>query len=349
MSCRNLRTIINSGPFIALIGDVHAGRKFKTNVPLHRLGEREESIFRDLQEALTPLPTSHDQHFVIMGDLFDKFQVDNNTLLRVSSILQSSLNGYGKAYIHVLKGNHDGSRDLTLVSSFDVLKSLCSGHSRIFFHDDDRPSTVINLNYLRVIALPYSSLRTASEMAEMLPQGNAKEVAYYVLGHWDCTAHGEDTHNVVPIDVFAQKGVTQVYSGHLHKPATYKAQGLRIEFIGSLQPYAHGEQMDDEVLYQTLLKDEVEELLAENTEAFADVNLRVILSAGEAWTEAVPNCLSFQTKVAAFVDDSDLSDLEVGYEEFSTVNILNKNLVGVSEGLTTLIHQRLEHYKSLEN
>ena len=87
---RPLRTIINGNPFIALIGDVHAGRKFKTNVPLHRIGEREESIYEDLFAALMPVDAKIEQHFVIMGDLFDKFQVDNNTLLKVYQLLRAS-------------------------------------------------------------------------------------------------------------------------------------------------------------------------------------------------------------------------------------------------------------------
>ena len=80
------------------------------------------------------------------------------------------------------------------------------------------------------------------------------------------------------------------------------------------------------------------------------MNLRVLIPSGESWTANVPNCLSFQVKTLANnPDDADLSDLEVGYEEFSTVNIVNKNLVGVSSGLVELVHQRLEHYRNLEN
>ena len=81
-----------------------------------------------------------------------------------------------------------------------------------------------------------------------------------------------------------------------------------------------------------------------------DVNLRVLIPSGESWTADVPNCLSFQVKVLANnPDDADLSDLEVGYEEFSTTNIVNKNLAGVSSGPVELVHQRLEHYRNLEN
>jgi DNA repair exonuclease SbcCD nuclease subunit len=345
---RPLRTIINGNPFIALIGDVHAGRKFKTNVPLHRIGEREESIYEDLFAALRPVDAKIEQHFVIMGDLFDKFQVDNNTLLKVYQLLRASTEPSLNVQIHILRGNHDLSRDLMLASSFDVLKSLCSSNNRITFHDFERPTIVLDTKPLLVVALPYSSVLSAAEIAEMLP--TMIDIGYYALGHWDYTAHGEDTHNLVPMEVFKRKGVTKVFSGHIHKPQEYTVQGIPLTYVGSLQPYAHGEELPDETLYQTHGKEETEELLAGDENYFADVNLRVLIPSGESWTANVPNCLSFQVKVLANnTDADDLSNLEVGYEDFSTANIVNKNLTGVSSGLVELVHQRLEHYRNLEN
>ncbi len=340
---RQLRTIINEKPFVALIGDVHAGRKFKTNVPLNRVGDREASLYHDLGNALQCYP-HHETHLVIMGDLFDKFQVDNNTLLRVFNILDSAATD--EVFVHILNGNHDLSRDLTLVSSFDVLKNLCMANNHIFFYDQDRAESILVDKDLVITALPYSATVSATEMAETVRV--IENRPHYVLGHWDLTAHGEDTHNLIPAEVLARKGVTKVYTGHIHKPQTVTLFGLPVQAVGSLQPYAHGEELEGETLYQTLLKDEVEELLAENENHFEDVNLRVLVASGEAWVEAVPNCLSFQVKMLA-ADADDLADLEVGYEEFSTANILNKNLVGVSENLVGFIHERIEHYKSLEN
>lgn len=342
---RQLRTIINEKPFVALIGDVHAGRKFKTNVPLNRIGEREESLLNDLWNALQCYPHL-ETHLVIMGDLFDKFQVDNNTLLAVNACLQNAVSD--KIHLHILRGNHDISRDLTLSSSFDVLKNLCDSNKNIHFYDADTPCSILQLPHLRIMALPYSTTTSATEMAEALPTNDPSEKAFYVLAHWDLTAHGEDTHNLIPAEVLARKGVTKVYTGHIHKPQTVTLFGLPVQAVGSLQPYAHGEELKGETLYQTLHKNEVEELLAENENHFEDVNLRVLVASGEAWVEAVPNCLSFQVKMLA-ADADDLADLEVGYEEFSTANILNKNLVGVSENLVGFIHERIEHYKSLEN
>ena len=345
---RPLRTIINGNPFIALIGDVHAGRKFKTNVPLHRLGEREESVYEDLLAALMPVDAKIEQHFVLMGDLFDKFQVDNNTLLKVAHLLKVSTQSGLNVQIHILRGNHDTSRDLKLTSSFEVLKNLCSSNDHIFFHDLERPTVVLDTKPLLVVALPYSPILSSTEMAEALP--TMRDMGYYALGHWDYTAHGEDTHNLVPMEVFKRKGVTRAFSGHIHKPQEYTVQGIPLTYVGSLQPYAYGEELPDETLYQTLHKEEVEELLEENNNYFADVNLRVLVTPESSWTAEVPNCLSFQVKLLADnADADDLSDLEVGYEEFSTANIVNKNLAGVSENLTAHIHQRLEHYRNLEN
>lgn len=340
---RQLRTIINEKPFVALIGDVHAGRKFKTNVPLNRIREREESILHDLSNALQCYP-HHETHLVIMGDLFDKFQVDNNTLLRVFDILDTAASD--EVFVHILKGNHDGNRDLTLSSSFDVLKNLCMANNHIFFYDQDCAESILVDKDLVITALSYSATVSANDMAETVRV--ITDRPHYVLGHWDLTAHGEDTHNLIPAEVLARKGVKAVFTGHIHKPQQINLHGVSVTAVGSLQPYAHGEELEGETLYQTLHKSEVEDLLAQNENHFEDVNLRVLVASGDNWVAAVPNCLSFQVKVLA-VDTDDLSDLEVGYEEFSTANILNKNLTGVSDNLVGFIHERIEHYKSLEN
>ena len=330
------KVISVNGYSFKLIGDPHIGRVFKTGVPLHRLGEREKMVQDQLALELL---SNDDTPIIIMGDLFDKYSIPDSLVLWLSEVLNEATSW---KKIYNLRGNHCVSKDINKRGSFDVLERLCPDVTFV------NTSHIISLpkHAGSLILFGYDAFKSANSLAEEIPD-NLNYLAAF--GHWDLTAHGEDTHNLIPAEVLARKGVTKAYTGHIHKPQELKIKGVEVIVVGSLQPYAHGEQMDDESLYQTLLKDEVEELLAENAEAFADVNLRVILSAGEAWTEAVPNCLSFQTKVAAFVDDSDLSDLEVSYEEFSTANILNKNLVGVSEGLTTLIHQRVDHYRSLEN
>lgn len=324
-----------NGHSFKLVGDPHIGRVFKTGVPLHRLGEREKMVQDQLALELL---SNDDTPIIIMGDLFDKYSIPDSLVLWLSEVLNEATSW---KKIYNLRGNHCVSKDVNKKGSFDVLERLC-------------PSVVF-VNTSHLISLPqhagslilfgYDAFKSAKELAEEIPD-NLNYLAAF--GHWDLTAHGEDTHNLIPAEVLARKGVTKAYTGHIHKPQQVTLHGVPVTAVGSLQPYAHGEELEGETLYQTLGKEEVEELLAENENHFEDVNIRVLVNSGNTWTVAVPNCLSFQVKVLA-VDADDLSDLEVGYEEFSTANILNKNLVGVSENLTVHIHQRIEHYKSLEN
>lgn len=329
------KVISVNGYSFKLIGDPHIGRVFKTGVPLHRLGEREKMVQDQLALELL---SNDDTPIIIMGDLFDKYSIPDSLVLWLSEVLNEATSW---KKIYNLRGNHCVSKDINKKGSFDVLERLCPD------------VTFVNTSHL--ISLPqhagslilfgYDAFKSAKELAEEIPD-NLNYLAAF--GHYDLTAHGEDTHNLIPAEVLARKGVTKVYTGHIHKPQTVTLFGLPVQAVGSLQPYAHGEELEGETLYQTLGKEEVEELLAENENHFEDVNLRVLVASGEAWVEAVPNCLSFQVKMLA-ADADDLADLEVGYEEFSTANILNKNLVGVSENLVGFIHERIEHYKSLEN
>lgn len=325
------------GHSFKLIGDPHIGRVFKTGVPLTRLGDREKMVQDQLASELL---SNDNTPVIIMGDLFDKYSIPDSLVLWLSEVLNETAS-FKKVYI--LRGNHCVSKDVNKRGSFDVLERLCP--------------EVVFVNTYNLINLPqhagslilfgYDAFKSAKELAEEIPD-NLNYLAAF--GHWDLTAHGEDTHNLVPVGVLAAKGIKTAYTGHIHKPQQLKIQGVEVIVVGSLQPYAHGEELPDETLYQTLHKEEVEELLEENDNHFADVNLRVLVTPESSWTAEVPNCLSFQVKLlAANADADDLSDLEVGYEEFSTTNIVNKNLAGVSENLTAHIHERLEHYRNLEN
>lgn len=320
-----------------LIGDPHIGRVFKTGVPLIRLGDREKMVQDQLASELL---SNDNTPIIIMGDLFDKYSIPDFLVLWLSEVLNEAAS-FKRVYI--LRGNHCVSREANKRGSFDVLEKLCP--------------EVVFVNTYKLINLPehagslilfgYDAFKSAKELAEEIPD-NLNYLAAF--GHWDLTAHGEDTHNLIPVGVLAAKGIKTAYTGHIHKPQQLKIQGVEVIVVGSLQPYAHGEELPDETLYQTLHKEEVEELLEENDNHFADVNLRVLVTPESSWTAEVPNCLSFQVKLlAANADADDLSDLEVGYEEFSTTNIVNKNLAGVSENLTVHIHERLDHYRNLEN
>ena len=77
-------TLSNNSFTIQTIGDPHIGKQFKNNVPKSRLGERENTIFLDFIHLLN---TSANV-VVICGDLFDKTNIDNSTLLKCIAVLE---------------------------------------------------------------------------------------------------------------------------------------------------------------------------------------------------------------------------------------------------------------------
>ena len=327
---------------LILIGDVHAGRTFKTGVPLERLGEREKSLTDSLAEALKPIfGEGIRHHFAIMGDLFDKFAVSNETLQVVYNTLYSA--SFDLDTLTILSGNHDRNKDKTLVSSFQILKALCSRIPNITFVDGDTPlvTTINNINHCYFGYHPFVS---AKAMAEALPSLSGISIAY---GHWDITAHGEDTHNLIPIETLKEKGITSVYTGHIHKHQKLQMSGINVTVVGSMQPYAHGEEAADDPLYQTFYADEAKGMLEENPSVFHMTNLRVLLQADDVWDVDHVDCLSLVFK--RIEGDRAVEDITVGYDDFSSEAIFNKNLTEVSEGLRQHITARIEHYRNLEN
>lgn len=327
---------------LVLIGDVHAGRTFKTGVPLERLGEREQSILDSLANALQPTLGKDIHHYcVIMGDLFDKFAVSNETLQMVFNILYKA--SYDVESITILRGNHDSTRDKVLVSSFQILKTLCSRIPNITFVDGDT-SLVTTINNINHCLFGYHPFVSAKAMAEALPSLSGISIAY---GHWDITAHGEDTHNLIPIETLKEKGITSVYTGHIHKHQKLQMSGINVTVVGSMQPYAHGEEAADDPLYQTFYADEAKGMLEENPTVFHMTNLRVLLRADDVWDVDRVDCLSLVFK--RIEGDRAVEDITVGYDDFSSEAIFNKNLTEVSEGLRQHITARIEHYRNLEN
>ena len=67
---------------INFIGDPHLGKNFG-GVPLHRRGEREESQFKQFSDELN---SNHDIT-IMVGDLFDTFNVSNDVLLRTMNVI----------------------------------------------------------------------------------------------------------------------------------------------------------------------------------------------------------------------------------------------------------------------
>jgi len=106
-----------------------------------------------------------------------------------------------------------------------------------------------------------------------------------------------------------------------------------------MQPYAHGEQAEDDLLYQTLTLDEFNQ--AVEVINFENTNLRILLKGDEVFDTQL-DCLSLVFKHIA---EDEAEPLDVAYDSFDSDNILTECLVGVSEGLTSWVKGRLTELK----
>lgn len=317
-----------AGYCFKLIGDPHLGRVFRTGVPVHRIGEREADVLLDFNLRVL---TIDDVPIIIMGDLFDKYSVPENLVLDVAETLNKAVEWKP---LYVLRGNHDSTRDSVRKGSFDVLERLCP--NVIFV------KTVYEIvlpNHAGRLALfGYDAFKSAAELAETLTPDLNYLAAF---GHWDLTSHGSD-FNLVPTEVFATLKIPTVYTGHIHKRQTIERHGVTVHAVGSMQPYAHGEQAEGDPLYQTLT---LEQFNLADPESFHDVNLRILLKGDERFTEQV-DCLSLVFK---HISDEDAKPLQVSYETFDSDCILTECLEAVSPQLTGWVKNRLLDLKMETN
>lgn len=314
-----------AGHKFKLIGDPHLGRVFKTGVPTHRLGDRErlveEQFYAEISDR-TSVPV------IIMGDLFDKYSVPESLVLWAADKLNEAAEW---KKIYVLRGNHDLSRDEEKRGSFDVLEKLCP--KMVFV----KGVWEIQLENGYLALFGYDAFKSATELANQLTV-NCNYLAAF--GHYDLTSHGSD-FNLVPTEVFAALKIPTVYTGHIHRAQTIERHGVTVHAVGSMQPYAHGEQAEGDLLYQTLTLDEFN---ARNPEDFLDVNLRILLKGDEVFDTQL-DCLSLVFKHIA---DAEAEPLEVAYDSFNSDNILTECLDGVSANLADWIRTRLGELK-MEN
>mgnify|MGYP006337192845 CR=1 FL=1 len=315
-----------AGHKFKLIGDPHLGRVFKTGVPTHRLGDRErlveEQFYAEISDR-TSVPV------IIMGDLFDKYSVPESLVLWAADKLNEAAEW---KKIYVLRGNHDLSRDEEKRGSFDVLEKLCPN---VVFVKGVWEIQLEN-GYLALFG--YDAFKSATELANQLTV-NCNYLAAF--GHYDLTSHGSD-FNLVPTEVFATLKIPVAYTGHIHKAQTIERHGVTVHAVGSMQPYAHGEQAEGDNFYRTLTLDEFDNL--DEPITFENSNVRILLKGDEVFDTQL-DCLSLVFKHIA---DAEAEPLEVAYDSFNSDNILTECLDGVSANLADWIRTRLGELK-MEN
>lgn len=245
---RNPQLTINGKKF-QTIGDVHLGRKYINGVPLHMRGTMEK-LQREKFEAL--LAIDDVSYTVLVGDLFDSFVVDPADVdFAASALLGAARISPNRRFV-VLGGNHDESKDLERISSFDNFKFIVSEANLPNVDIVEGPSIIEGIGYVS-----WSAKYSASELAEELVA--KKEKLHAVFGHWDVVLPSNANHyNMVPTKQL--KEITKkIVTGHVHKPEVVERDGIEITITGSIMPLAHGEEVPEDEMFYTVTRKEYDE------------------------------------------------------------------------------------------
>jgi DNA repair exonuclease SbcCD nuclease subunit len=312
---------------VVRIGDPHLGRRFINGVPLHRRGEREQQVRQEFIRRLNDLP--EDAWLVgVMGDLFESFVVPPEVELFAADEVRAAAEKHPDVVYVFLRGNHDASRNLGLKSSFDVFCDLVKGcHNVITVRSP--------LVWEHCGFVPWDPFATAEEQVAALGDGPFDEV----FGHWDLESFGGDTHNLMPREAL-KKITTRVSTGHIHKRHMIQDGALSIEVVGSMLPYAHGEDADDEAspTYVTLNLDELSKL---DMASLKDKCVRVLLRPGES----IPDDLDARQilkRPYTDITEQEVAKVEIEAFDFKALFIEEMNKQNVSGHVQTKIWDSYE-------
>jgi predicted phosphodiesterase len=291
---------------VAVLGDPHLGRKFKTGVPLHRVGEREEMVWAQFEDTLKGNFSDEIHFHVNMGDLFDKFVVAPEVVLRAAQIYQEATSLIEGVIFVILEGNHDVSKDSARKSSFDLFARLVA-HDPMIKVVRKEPWACGGFGFV-----PYHPFRPTEELVADLPDGLTA-----VFGHWDIQDWGGT--NVIPTKLLAEKQIPLAVSGHDHVARKERRDGVDIIVTGSMQPYTHAEDKIGEWYVTTSLPIE---------EDMTNKNVRVLLKEGETLPTDL-ECLSITAKRVTDedekveVDTAEFESLDLGHMLFTVLQDLS--------------------------
>lgn len=229
---------------IHTIGDPHVGRVFQTDVPIHRKGDREAMVWEKfLAELRTPCQTS-----ICVGDLFDRAVLPYSIVIATADAYLEAAEALPDTQFIILRGNHDASRTGGIVTAYDLFARLVRGWPNITVLGDDP------VEYKGLLCVPWHPFKPAADIFAGF------EGPYeMVFGHWDCSDYGKENWNLIPLEALSRI-TSKAVSGHIHKPRELQYGDLTVNWVGSMLPYAFGEDADDssDPTYVTLTLKELE-------------------------------------------------------------------------------------------
>lgn len=242
---------------IKFIGDCHLGKIFRTGVPSSKYNLREEQIFKDFEYHMDQ--GKNCLFTVIVGDLFNSFKVSNEVLLKAYNTLCKYINkeSYTSTII-IIPGNHDLSKDSTKISSYFLLKEMLENtfdkyaqeKFKILYSD----SYLTSKNNLSFYFDCYNPFYEEEENTFDLDIKNP----LLSVGHWDDPRFNSG-YRPCP-DLISKSEI--IVSGHIHTPQEFNIKNTKFIYTGSLQPYSHSEDYNDN-LYVTYDYKDFETLFTE--------------------------------------------------------------------------------------
>lgn len=331
------------GVVIKPIGDVHLGRRFRTGVPLHRLGEREQLVFDQFCDELRDCT---DVDLVVQGgDIFDGLNVPFHLVLATAqAITEAALNNPQVTFVFI-RGNHDAARDTNIKSAFDMLAALLRARNLPNVVVVDEQASLITIpGKTEFAATPWHPFKPVTEMVSRIDV-----MVSAVFTH--CDVDGSDTYNLLPTEQLSKIAKT-VFNWHVHKPETFSRHGVEVRGVGSMQPFAFGESLDEEFRdgprYRTLTVDEYEATIAQvGPGAFHNDVIRFRLAEGETKPEDVDALQVVLQKINANGEE----EQAVEFEDFNMNRLFveSMNELGVGDAVQNKVLAKLEELQEAEN
>jgi len=314
---------LSNGKTIHPIGDPHLGRRFITNVPLSARGVKEQQ----LRDAYISHLNVKADFIVMMGDLFDKFDVPNDVILFAFQELEKASHANFKTVYIFNKGNHDESRDVNKKSSYQLFFELVE-------KAELANVTVVNdqaIMFAGIGAVPWHPFKTPTEMVAQLQEladAYPNIPLEYVLTHNDVSTYGSDAdpHNLMAFDALRKLDAV-VLNGHVHQPSDKMHDGLRVVNVGSMLPLAFNEDVTGDH-YITISLEDFEKA---DKSQFKDKSVRVVLRPDEEAPDPI-ECLQFKVKRVNEDGKDEVGDVEP--EDFELKVLYDASMADVGDELT---------------
>ena len=313
---------------VTVLGDPHIGKVFKTGVPLHRLGDQEKIQMDQFEKSLM---SGIEKYHVCVGDIFDKFVVPNHILLSVFKTYKKATLTLPERKFFILEGNHDASRDIHKTSSFDLLKLLLEPYTNIFI------VSKLPMAFGPIGFIPWHPFKTSTEMAELFIRKYGDELFEVIFTHNDIESFGDKTDNLIQTELLGPY-TDKMVTGHIHTPSEFSRDNIEVYVVGSMMPYSHSEDPNNE-FYETLTLAEFELLLPYE---YKDLNIRLLLSPGEDLPVDI-DCLSLTSK--RMTDNKD--DEQVDTDEFMNLDL--KDLLAKRLGDNPVAKKILTQFEEMGN